>query len=335
MTKIVVFSNDKIHHENKIISSNYNDTINILESINQNFEVLIFSRKSNKKQNFFFQENKQITVNKLFNFFKIKNFKLLIISLTPRNFINFLIFNFFHKNFQAFLLLRSNGQLEYKAKFGFVGAYIYQMMLNIISKYLKIISVSKHITEKKIDFILHPSEITENWLVNHKKPNLKLPKLLYFGRYKEEKGFFFLIDIFKKIKINLQLTIAGDKYKIRKKEKNITILNEILDQKKIIELYDDHNIFILPSYTEGAPKVILESLARLRPVIIFEDIGHLKFDYHGIFVCQRNYISLQNQIEYIIRNYLIIQNEIKKNILPTRKEFQKKIRQILNESLHN
>ena len=43
--------------------------------------------------------------------------------------------------------------------------------------------------------------------------------------------------------------------------KNIEFINELSNQK-IINLYDNHNIFILPSYTEGSPKVILESLAR-------------------------------------------------------------------------
>ena len=51
------------------------------------------------------------------------------------------------------------------------------------------------------------------------------------------------------------------------------------DQKlKLIKYYDDHNIFILPSFTEGYPMVLLESLARRRPVIVFEDIKHVVGD---------------------------------------------------------
>ena len=38
-------------------------------------------------------------------------------------------------------------------------------------------------------------------------------------------------------------------------------------------MYDAHNIFILPSFTEAHPKVVDESLARMRPVIIFEDVN--------------------------------------------------------------
>ena len=35
-------------------------------------------------------------------------------------------------------------------------------------------------------------------------------------------------------------------------------------------------IYLYSSFTEGAPKVILESLARLRPVIVFDEIKHVK-----------------------------------------------------------
>jgi|TARA_B110000444_G_scaffold254186_1_gene286260 glycosyltransferase involved in cell wall biosynthesis len=46
--------------------------------------------------------------------------------------------------------------------------------------------------------------------------------------------------------------------------------------KKIISFYDKCNIFVLLSYTEGAPKVIFESLAQHRPIIVFEEIKHVK-----------------------------------------------------------
>ena len=52
--------------------------------------------------------------------------------------------------------------------------------------------------------------------------------------------------------------------------KNLNYVGKISNIKKIIKLYDQHDIFILPSFTEGYPKVILESLIRGKPVIIFE-----------------------------------------------------------------
>ena len=76
---------------------------------------------------------------------------------------------------------------------------------------------------------------------------------------------------------------------------------ELNSTKKIINCYDSSNIFVLPSYTEGAPKVILESLIRYRPVIVFEDIKHVKKDFNGIFVCKRNSKSFIKKINCILK----------------------------------
>ena len=45
---------------------------------------------------------------------------------------------------------------------------------------------------------------------------------------------------------------------------------------------------ILPSFTEAHPYVVDESLARKRPVIIFEDIAYIVKDKKGIFVSKRD-----------------------------------------------
>ena len=38
-------------------------------------------------------------------------------------------------------------------------------------------------------------------------------------------------------------------------------------KQKLMNIFDQHNIFfILPSFTEGQPMALLESLSRLRPV---------------------------------------------------------------------
>ena len=66
---------------------------------------------------------------------------------------------------------------------------------------------------------------------------------------------------------------------------------------------------------------LLEALARLRPVIVFKEIDYIKEDKKGIFVIERNIKSLIKKIEFIIKNYENIQDEMKKNKLPLNKEF--------------
>ena len=66
---------------------------------------------------------------------------------------------------------------------------------------------------------------------------------------------------------------------------------------------------------------LLESLARRRPVVIFEEIRHVIGDKKGIFVSKRNYLSFLGILNNIKKNYKKIQKEMRKNKLPTNKEF--------------
>ena len=171
----------------------------------------------------------------------------------------------------------------------------------------------------------------KSWLRKKKSVKINFPKLLYLGRFKKDKGVFSLIELFNDMKYKSRLTIAGDKNHPLIKFKNIKFLKEFSNKKKIISLYDNHDIFILPSYTEGSPKVILESLARKKPIIIFNEIRHVKKNFKGIFMTKRNTNNLKNTIIHIVKNYSKIQNDIEKNTLITKKNFQNKFVDILND----
>ena len=112
-------------------------------------------------------------------------------------------------------------------------------------------------------------------------------------------------------------------------QKNINVYEIQNNEKKLIEIYDNHTIFILPSFTEGYPMVVLESLARLRPVIIFKDIGHIVEDKEGIFVAERNFESLNEKINYILSNYESIHKQMETNILATNNNFINQISKII------
>ena len=120
-------------------------------------------------------------------------------------------------------------------------------------------------------------------------------------------------------------------YQQKKKNKNVSLISFENYNDAIIKLYDEHSIFILPSYTEGHPQVLDEALARQRPVIIFEDIAHVIRNRKGIFVSKRNIKSLEETIEFIIGNYSNIKEELKANILPTKKNFINELKKIILE----
>ena len=77
--------------------------------------------------------------------------------------------------------------------------------------------------------------------------------------------------------------------------------------------------------------VLLEALARRRPVVIFEDIKHVIGDKKGIFVTKRNFLSFLGTLNNIKKNYKKIQKDMKKNNLPTNKEFIDKFIKLIDD----
>jgi glycosyltransferase involved in cell wall biosynthesis len=150
------------------------------------------------------------------------------------------------------------------------------------------------------------------------------------GRLKVEKGIFSLLEIFDKITTDVELSILGKKENIKIDNKKINLIGFENNVQEIIKIYDNHNITILPSFTEAHPKVLDESLARMRPVIIFEEISHIIQDRYGIFISKRNTKSLLEVIGFILSNYSGILAKMEKNQLPTKQKFILQMVQILN-----
>jgi hypothetical protein len=77
--------------------------------------------------------------------------------------------------------------------------------------------------------------------------------------------------------------------------------------------------------------VLLEALARRRPVVVFDEIKHVIGEKKGVFVSKRNFLSFLGTLNHIKKNYKKIQKEMKKNKLPTNKEFIEKFIKSINE----
>jgi len=266
------------------------------------------------------------------NIKKIRQMKILMISLTPYNFfvsVMLLFLGVKKKNF--FLFLRSDGFIEYKVKFGFIGYYLYGLMFYFLRNKLKILSCSKSITGNFKSKLIFPSEISNRWLTKRtrgrqNKKN-KSVNLLYVGRFRDEKGYSSLIDLHQKLSINCKLIMVGnDEKKLKKKNypnnKNLSIFGQISEDQELIKFYDDCDIMILPSYIEAYPQVILESLSRLKPIIIFNEIKHLKKTFkYGLINCKRDKKSLERIIKKIMTNYDNIQKNILKEKIYSKQSF--------------
>lgn len=332
--KLAIISNESIFQNNGIFFCDNIDFKSIPDGLSNEFDVSVISRKS--KQKGFHQINlKKIKpasniFTYLFNIFRTfenqkKNY--LLISITPYTFFAYLILFIFRR--KIFVYLRSNGYEEYGAILGFFGKCIYHIMYTVVTFKSEIITCQKNLVKKKSELVF-PSELDDSWIKNTVKPKLNKPKLLYVGRARVEKGIFSLINIFDEIKKDFELSILGKNDRFNKKTNSkISFLNYETDVLNLIKIYDNHNISILPSITEAHPKVVDESLARERPVIIFEELNKKIQDRNGIFVSKRDAESLCQTVDFIMNNYSNIQESIKKNKLPTKKEFISRLTKIL------
>ena len=179
--------------------------------------------------------------------------------------------------------------------------------------------------------MLYPSELNFLWKKNIKK-NYYLNStinILYVGRFKVEKGIYSLIDIHSKLPKNIKLTLVGNGDNIKIDDDRIKLINFVKNEKQLINIYDSANIFILPSYTEAHPKVVDESLSRMRPVIVFNDIKYVIKDRYGVFSIDRSHQELIKIINYLKNNNQFIFDILKKNKLPQRKDFLKSLYEVI------
>tara|TARA_B100001093_G_scaffold518674_1_gene604386 strand:+ start:118 stop:1137 length:1020 start_codon:yes stop_codon:yes gene_type:complete len=331
---LIILTNEKIYENNGSYCDNI-DIKNLSEKLNNYFNVCLIGRKSSQKR--FHQINlKNIRIFKnifssLYNLSEFtfnKNTKYLIVSITPFTFFNLILLKVFKK--KVFIYFRSDGFSEYKKIIGFLGPIIYGAMFFISTKLSILISCRNYILRGRKGLIVRPSQLNDKWLSNKKNSDLSGINLLYVGRLKIEKGVYSLAKILKN-KENISLTMLGaENFQLNNfEQKNVEVLRIESNEDKLIDLYDSHNIFILPSFTEGHPMVLLEALSRLRPVIVFKEIEHVIGNKKGIFVSERNYDSLEKTIQHIIKNYKSIQEEMKKNILPTNYKFIEDFKNII------
>ncbi len=325
--KLFIFTNESIFFQDEKYFCDNLDLKSSPEGLNKKFEVHLFGRKSLKKRVHEIKLKKIKIFSNIFSYLsevakstKIENTKYLVISISPYTFLISLFLRVYGKT--PIVYLRSDGYGEYKAILGSLGKLIYHLMFSFTSLISNLISCRKYILREKKGHVIYPSQLDSVWFKKPKIQEIKSFKLLYVGRIRVEKGIFSLATLIKN-KRDISLTIVGAEkntsYKINQSNINVQLTQS--NKVRLIKYYDDHNIFILPSFTEGHPMVLLEALARRRPVIIFEDIEHVIGDKKGIFVAKRNFLNFFGVLNHIKKNYKKIQKDMMKNKLPTNKEF--------------
>ena len=329
---VVIINNEKCMEINKQVYCENIEMKSIPEALSRFFDINLILRKGIINPVHKVEVIKTSLSSNIISFtfsilkkFGNKNAKFLIIAITPYTFIAYLLLAIGNK--KIFLYLRSDGLEEYKLILGKNFIWIYRFMLFLMCKRSTIFCVNnKIITGHNYKLVL-PSQLDNSWFENIQDSNLKEIKLLYVGRIKIEKGIFSLLNLLGKINLNLthSLTLVGHGKKISNLPNNVNLLSPVSKPSELIKIYDNHNITILPSFTEGHPQVLIESLARRRPIIIFNEIDFVKKNYQGVFVSKRNADYLAKTIKYIIENYHTISELMKKNVLPSKAMFIKEL----------
>ena len=138
---------------------------------------------------------------------------------------------------------------------------------------------------KNITFI--PHRVKHDLFKKQKKDfviNKSTIKIVSIGRFVWEKDYLFLIDSLASLEIPVELTLIGggpDSNKYVEKNKNNKriklILIDWIEQKEMIELVINNDLYIQSSISETGPRTILEAMAMKMPILssnvgLFPDI---------------------------------------------------------------
>ncbi|WP_075618327.1 glycosyltransferase [Paenisporosarcina indica] len=169
---------------------------------------------------------------------------------------------------------------------------------------------------KKIKISNESSLLQEHFSPPVMKQILSPIKILFVGRISKEKGINLLIEAFNivKEKYDLNLTIIGDGPQITELKElciKLNIMNLIEFKGKIaygdtlLKEYREADIFVLPSYSEGLGKVVLEAMANSTNVIA-SNVGGLpdivRNNETGLLFKVGQVNDLVEKIEYYLEN---------------------------------
>jgi glycosyltransferase involved in cell wall biosynthesis len=141
------------------------------------------------------------------------------------------------------------------------------------------------------------------------------PVLLYVGRLLESKGLFDLLDAMPQVTSNARcrLAIVGDgahalKVRQRAQERGLTeyvTFTGYLTGNALAQAYQQADIFVLPSWSEGFPTVIAEAMDAGLPIVTTHIRGaadRLREGVHALFVPPRNPAALAKALIRLLEN---------------------------------
>jgi len=139
--------------------------------------------------------------------------------------------------------------------------------------------------------------------------------LLFVGSLRKIKNPTIVLEALLKLKgykYNLKLTIIGNgplfdelREFCDKNQLNNVIFLKNISHNDIKQFYEQSDLFLMPSLSEGTPLALLEAMASSKPIIANEIGGItelIKNNYNGILIKPNNLQSLVDNIKFLIEN---------------------------------
>ena len=183
-------------------------------------------------------------------------------------------------------------------------------------------------SKKKANIIITTTAIDKSQIIKPLAHRVTKPiKVLFLGRIQDLKGVGELVNAIGKLKQkgklnDFKFSIVGHENKTgyinELKEKlesygvtteQADFLGRITGQKKH-QLYASHDVYVLPSYTEGCPNSVLEALASglfcvTTPVGALKDLINA---HNGVIIPVKNVIELYKTFLMILENKALLKN---------------------------
>ena len=133
-------------------------------------------------------------------------------------------------------------------------------------------------------------------------PNNKKIILGVANIWEERKGLKDFIELSKIIGSEYQIVLVGLD-KIKEEESKIVCVKRTTDQKELASIYSIADVFLIPTYEDNYPTVILESIACDTPVLTYDTGGCIEAMHkYGYVIQKKNYNDIINKIKKIEEN---------------------------------
>jgi glycosyltransferase involved in cell wall biosynthesis len=202
----------------------------------------------------------------------------------------------------------------------------YPLEQRLFKKSKKIVAVASSVAQELKEYGINPHEVMV--VGNGVNEEIFKPKqniiqdgthdrfILFTGRLGLRKGLFDLIEcgrIICKKYPDISFVIPGKGHlsdKLQKRVKDIGLQDRFkflgfVDKDKLIQLYQDASIYVLPSHYEGLPTVLLEAMACGCPVVATKVSGNIDVissNKNGILIPPKSPKEMADAISFLLDN---------------------------------